>query len=104
MNKIRKTALLNALLTTLYIILVGGFMYYSSTIKIGRENTFLVPVALLLLFVCSAALTGFLIFGKPAQMYVDGKKKEALSLLFNTLGIFSIITFFALVLLLLFTR
>ena len=104
MNKIRKTALLNAFATTAYIVAVGSFMYYGGEIKLGRENTFLIPVALLLLFVFSAALTGFLIFGKPAQMYVDGKKKEALSLLFNTLGIFSIITFSALVLIILFTR
>lgn len=68
-------------------------MYYGGQIKLGRANTFLIPVTLLLLFVFSAALTGFLIFGKPAQMYVDGKGKEALSLLFNTLGIFFIITF-----------
>jgi hypothetical protein len=104
MKEIKKTALINSLLTTAYIIAVGSFMYYGSMVKIGRGNTFLIPIALLLLFVFSAALTGFLIFGKPAQMYVDGKKKEALSLLFNTLGIFSIITFSALVLLVLFTR
>jgi hypothetical protein len=103
-NKIRKTALINALATTAYIVAVGSFMYYGGEIKLGRANTFLIPVALLLLFVFSAALTGFLIFGKPAQFYVDGKKKEALSLLFNTLGIFSIITFSALVLLVLLTR
>ncbi len=104
MNKIRKTALLNSLLTTVYIIAVGSFMYYGSAIKLGRENTFLMPIALLLLFVFSAALTGFLIFGKPALMYIDGKKKEALSLLFNTLSIFFVITFFFLILIIFLTR
>ena len=104
MKDIKKTALINALSTTAYIIAVGSFMYYGSIVKLGRANTFLIPVTLLLLFVFSAALTGFLIFGKPAQMYVDGKKKEALSLLSYTLGIFSVITFLSLVLLILFTR
>src|SRR3972149_12222878 len=98
MKDIKKTALINALATTAYIIAVGSFMYYGSIVKLGRANTFLIPVTLLLLFVFSAALTGFLIFGKPAQMYVDGKKKEALSLLSYTLGIFSVITFLSLVL------
>ena len=104
MKDIKKTALITALATTAYIIAVGSFMYYGSIVKLGRANTFLIPVTLLLLFVFSAALTGFLIFGKPAQMYVDGKKKEALSLLSYTLGIFSVITFLSLVLLILFTR
>ena len=102
--KIQKTALFNALATTLYITGVASFMYYGSTVKLGRVNTILAPIALLLLFVFSAALTGYLIFGKPAQMYVDGKKKEALSLLTYTLIFFSIITFVALLLLIVFTR
>ena len=104
MKEIRKNALVNALATALYVTLVGCFMYYGSLIKVGRTNAMLAPITLLLLFVFSAALTGFLIFGKPAQMYVDGKKKEALSLLTYTLTFFSIITFFAIVLLIAFTR
>jgi hypothetical protein len=104
MNQIKKTALVNAVATTLYIMAVGGFMYYGALIKIGRNNAYLAPIALLLLFVLSAAITGFLIFGKPAQLYVDGKKKEALSLLSYTLGAFFIITVIFLLLLILSTR
>lgn len=104
MQKIRKTGLFNAVATTLYIILIGVFMYYGTVVKIGRTNAILAPITLLLLFVFSAALTGFLIFGKPAQLYVDGKKKEALSLLTYTLGFFSIITLAAVFLLIAFTR
>lgn len=92
-------ALLNAGATTAYIILVAIFMYYGSMVKIGRVNEILAPITLLLLFVFSAALTGFLIFGRPAQMYVDGKKKEALSLLFYTLLYFSVVTLAAVILL-----
>jgi hypothetical protein len=79
-------------------------MYYGTIIKIGKANTFLIPAALLFLFVCSAAITGFLIFGKPATLYVDGKKKEAIKLLYYTLGFFSFITIFGLLLLILFTK
>jgi hypothetical protein len=103
-NKIQKTAIIRSLAAAIYIIAVGCFMYYGSTIKLGRANIILVPITLLLLFVLSAALTGFLIFGKPAQMYVDGKKKEALSLLTNTFISFSVITFIFLLLLIIFTR
>ncbi|OIP58144.1 MAG: hypothetical protein COX79_01740 [Candidatus Levybacteria bacterium CG_4_10_14_0_2_um_filter_36_16] len=97
-------ALINAGLTTLYIVGVGCFMYYGNSIKIGKTNAFLAPIVLLLLLVMSASITGFLIFGKPALMYIDGKKKEALSLLAQTLTFFSIITFLAIILLVTFTR
>lgn len=104
MNNIKKTAFINALATTVYIIAVGSFMYYGSLIKLGRANTFLIPITFLLLFVFSAAFTSFLIFGKPAQMYVDGKQKEALTLLTYTLSILSVITLIFLSLLLIYSK
>jgi hypothetical protein len=104
MNKIRKSALINSLAATAYIVAVAAFMFYAGSMKLGRANTFLVPVALLMLFVFSAALTGFLILGKPAQMYLDGKKKDALSLLTNTLMFLFAITVIFMVLLIVFTR
>ena len=104
MNNIMKKAFLNSLLTSLYIVAVGLFLYYGSLIKLGRANTFLAPITLLFLFVFSAAFTGFLLLGKPAQMYIDGKKKEALSLITYTLGFFFGFTLIALLFLLLLTR
>jgi hypothetical protein len=104
MDKIKKTALINSSATALYIVLVGTFMYYGTMIKIGRDNAFLAPIAMLFLFVFSASLTGFLMIGKPVQMYVDGNKKEALSLLTYTLAFFSIITLISIILLIVFTR
>ena len=102
MNKTLKTAFLNAIGTALYIVAVGGFMYYGSMIKIGKRANFLAPIVMLLLFVFSAALTGSLIFGKPALLYVDCKKKEALTLITYTLLIFFTITFLAILLLIFF--
>ncbi|HUD09533.1 MAG TPA: hypothetical protein VMR77_01870 [Patescibacteria group bacterium] len=103
MNKIWRSAIINSLATGIYIVAVSLFLYYGTLAKFGR-NSFLAPIALLMLLVFSAALTGFLIFGKPAQLYVDGKKKEALSLLTYTLIIFSIITLVALASLIIFAR
>ncbi|HUD05167.1 MAG TPA: hypothetical protein VMR59_04225 [Patescibacteria group bacterium] len=104
MNNVWKSAIINSVATAAYVIGVACFLYFGTLIKLGRVNTILAPITLLLLLVFSAALTGFLIFGKPAQLYVDGKKKEALSLLTYTLIIFSIITFLALVSLIVFAR
>ncbi|HYM65326.1 MAG TPA: hypothetical protein VES68_02485 [Candidatus Sulfotelmatobacter sp.] len=104
MKEIKKRAFLNALATAAYIIAVGSFMFWGGSNKIGQGTTFLIPITFLLLFVFSASITSFLIFGKPAQMYVDGKKKEALTLLSYTLLFFSIITFFSILLLVFFGR
>ncbi len=94
----------NAFLTALYIVAIGTFMFYAGQMKLGRNNQFLAPIALLLLFVCSAAITGYLMFGRPAQLYVDGKKKEALTMVSYTLGTFAAITFIFLLLLFIFVR
>lgn len=99
MNKIKKRALINALLTTLYVVAVGLFMYYGAKVKIGKSNEFLAPIAFLLLFVSSASLTGFLIIGKPIQLYIDGKKKDALSMLFYTLLFLFVVTVIAILIL-----
>jgi len=92
MNKIIKRAFLNAIGTTAYIILVASFMYSLQTNLPKETQTVFIPIAMLLLFVFSAALTGFLVFGKPIMLYLDKKKKEALSLIKYTLGILFIIT------------
>jgi mannose/fructose/N-acetylgalactosamine-specific phosphotransferase system component IIC len=63
----------------------------------GLEDKTAIPIAMLLLLVCSAAITGFLVFGKPVMLYIDGNKKEAISLLGYTLGILVIITIIAFV-------
>jgi len=34
------------------------------------------PIAFLLLFVVSAAITGFLVLGQPVMLYVDNKKQD----------------------------
>lgn len=95
-NTILKHAALNALATALYVILVASFLFYAPKTIVPGPDTVLVPIVMLLLFVFSAALTGVLVFGRPILWYVDGKKKEALSLLAATLLIFLIITLGAL--------
>lgn len=95
MKPLLKTALVNVLATALYITAVASFMFFAGEAKLGRNNTFLIPIVMLLLFVSSAAITGFLIFGRPVLLYLDGKKKDSLTLLSYTLGLLSIITLLA---------
>ena len=91
MNKVIKSALIDSFGTTAYIILVISFIF-SLRFLAPKEDTIIIPIAMLLLFVFSAALTGTLVFGKPILWYIDGKKKEAISLVGYTLGFLFIIT------------
>ncbi len=91
MNKIIKRAFIDSVGTIVYIILVVSFIF-SLQIFASKKDIIIIPIAMLLLFVCSAAITGFLVFGKPVMLYIDGKKKEAVSLLVYTLGILFLIT------------
>lgn len=79
-------------------------MYLGGVNKIGQKNTILIPITLLLLFVCSASITGYLMFAKPITTYLDGNKKEAISLLTHTILYLFLITFTSLLFLIFFTR
>lgn len=92
MNKIIRQAFIDAIGTTLYIIIIVSFMFYLQASAPKASNIVLIPIAMLLLFVFSAALTGFLVFGKPVMLYLDGKKKEAISLIGYTLIFLFVIT------------
>ncbi len=103
-REIIRQAIINALGTAVYVIAIASFMYFGSQGVFGENPSIFVPIVMLMLFVFSAALTGFLIFGKPIMWYLDNKKKEAMSLLIYTLGIFLIIILIALLLFIGFSR
>lgn len=95
-NSILKFAGLHALGTALYVALVSSFLFYVPRMfAANTEDTVLIPIAMLLLFVVSASITGSLVLGRPILWYLDGKKKEAVSLLMTTLVFLFVITLFA---------
>ncbi len=88
MTPIIKNALINALGTALYVVLVVSILFNGDKIfpsSDGPKNI-VVPMIMLLLFVFSAAVTGSLVFGRPLMWYLDGRKQEALSLLGYTIA------------------
>jgi hypothetical protein len=85
MNPIKKYALINAGVTALYIV---GLVTFIANMESVIEESFLVPALMLILFVFSAAFTAAMILGRPILWYLDGKKKEAVSLFIWTLGCF----------------
>lgn len=92
-SAILKYAGLHALGTALYVVLVASFLSYTPVIfGAEKEDTFLIPIAMLLLLVLSASITGSLVLGRPILWYLDGKKKDAVSLLVATLGFLFLLT------------
>lgn len=94
MNKLLQRAFLDAVGTAAYIVIVVVFIFSLQNFS-GTEDVPIIPIAMLLLFVCSAAITGFLVFGKPVMLYLDGKKKEAVTLLGYTMVLLALITIVA---------
>jgi hypothetical protein len=76
----------SALLTAAYIAALSLFFFNAQSIFGQKEDNFLMPLLMLLLFVISAAITSFLVLGKPIRMYIDGAKREAVNLFFITLA------------------
>lgn len=102
-NKIIKFAGLHAFATALYIALVASFLFYIPEMLSGpnTEDTVFIPIFMLLLFVFSAALTGSLVLARPILWYLDGNKKEAVSLLLATVAclfLFTVVAFLGLAL------
>lgn len=90
MNLILKTAFFNAIGTTLYVAILVTSIFYMPR-SFDQSPNLLMPIIMLLLFVFSAAVTGSLVFGRSILWYLEGKKKEALTLLGYTLLILFVI-------------
>ncbi|HRY60370.1 MAG TPA: hypothetical protein P5096_03245 [Patescibacteria group bacterium] len=82
--------LINAVLAAAYVSLIALIMSHGENI-FGKEDGFLVPFIMLLIFVLSAAVMGILVFAKPIMLYIDGQKKDAVKLLGYTVGWISVV-------------
>lgn len=96
-KKLIQQSFLLALGEGIYISLVALIMFTVEKLFGSKPDPVIIaPIALLLLLVISASISGALILGKPAMLYLDGKKKEAVQLFGLTLAwlvLFLIIAF-----------
>jgi hypothetical protein len=92
MNRIHRNSIISAVLAEAYIILVVVVIeFIQNTILSAKpEGTILIPMLMLSLFVLSAAVMGYLFLAQPVQLYLDGKKKEAILQFVYTTGAFAI--------------
>ncbi|MDD5731314.1 MAG: hypothetical protein PHU42_00220 [Patescibacteria group bacterium] len=90
------TSFLQAIGTLIYVMIVVVIMN-SGTKTLDQTDGALVGVAVLMLLVVSAAICGFLVFGKPVILFLENKKKEALKMLYFTIGWLALFTIIILV-------
>ena len=90
-SQIITSALINSLSTAIYVMLIAILLYSGEQGFFEKMNSAFIPIIMLMIFVFSAAFTGFLMLGKPVMWYLDNKKKEAVFLFFYTLAFFLII-------------
>ena len=81
----------NALVAAGYVGLIALLLTNSRQI-FGPGNNTAAAIAFLMTFVLSAAIMGITIFGRPVLWYLEGKKKEAILLVFYTIGFLFAIT------------
>lgn len=84
-KKLCRYSFIHSVGVVVYVFFVAGIMFNAENI-FGPAQAIIGVVAFLLLFVFSALVTGGLILGKPITLYLDGKKKEAVWMLFATAG------------------
>ena len=84
-TKLIQISFLNSVGVLAYISLVVLIMQNGEKL-FGKMDGFSGPVLMLLLFVFSALVTGLLVLGRPIWLYMEGERKEAVSLLYCTVG------------------
>ncbi|MBP9711306.1 MAG: hypothetical protein KBD50_03575 [Candidatus Pacebacteria bacterium] len=88
-----KNPFLNAVFATLYITgVVSVLTYFDGPAAEGAGEPFMVPVAILSLFVLSVSVMAYLFLGQPFMLFNEGKKAEAVKFFLTTVATFAAIT------------
>jgi predicted membrane channel-forming protein YqfA (hemolysin III family) len=91
--------IINALSASGYIFLIVTVMTFVTKPLRNKPDTFFAPIIVLSVLTLSVAVMAYLFFYQPLQLFIEGKKKEAVDLFVKTVGIFAVITAVGLILL-----
>ncbi|OGK21290.1 hypothetical protein A3C23_02155 [Candidatus Roizmanbacteria bacterium RIFCSPHIGHO2_02_FULL_37_13b] len=94
-----KNPIINALSASAYIILIVTVMTFVIQPLKNKPDTIFAPITFLSLLTLSVAVMAYLFFYQPLQLFIEGKKKEAVNLFVKTVGIFAALTVVILILL-----
>ena len=90
-SKLITYSFIHAAGVVIYTAAIAWFLFNAESL-FGQISNFAGPLAMLLLLVISATITGLLVLGKPVLLYLDNAKKEALIMLFYTIGWLALMT------------
>ena len=76
-----------ALVATVYIVFI--VLAIQTLGSVLPEETILIPIMMLSLFVFSAAIMGFLFLYEPFNLYMENRKREAVVFFGQVVGIFA---------------
>lgn len=94
-----KNPFLNALSASGYIVAVVSVMTFLSQTQKNKPDTFLAPILALSLLTLSVTVMAYVFFYQPLQLFLEGRKKQAIDLFLQTVAIFAGITLLVFVLL-----
>lgn len=94
-----KNPIINALSASAYIILGVTIMHFVTQPLRNKPDTFFAPITVLFVLTLSVAVMAYLFFYQPLLLFIEGKKKQAVNLFIQTVGIFAAITIIVLALL-----
>jgi hypothetical protein len=95
-----KNPIYNALAALVYIIAIVLGLTYMSTIQ-TKIDDLIMPIIMLSLLVLSVSVMAYIFGYQPLVLFLDNKRKEAISLFLKTVGIFGGITLIIIVIYLL---
>lgn len=84
-----KKPFLHALAAAAYIVVIVSVVNLLTSALKSQNETIIIPMAMLSLFVLSAAVMGFLFLSEPLYLLMENKKQEAIMFFAKVAGFFA---------------
>lgn len=85
-----KKPFIHALAAALYIVMIVLVMRDVISFLRDKQDTIVIPMTMLALFVLSAAVMGFVFLSEPVKLFIENRKQEAVDFFAKTVGFFSL--------------
>jgi len=84
-----KKPFLHALGAVIYIVVIVLVIQGATSILQNQNETIIIPMTMLSLFVLSAAVMGYLFLSESIYLLIENKKREAISFFAQVVGFFA---------------
>ncbi len=91
-NWVSKSPIINALSASGYIVLVVSVMNFIMQSQKSKPDTIAAPIIMLSMLTLSVTVMAYIFFYQPFQFFIEGRKREAVGLFVQTVGVFGLIT------------